>query len=269
MMFTIFTAAILATSAMAAPTKRASQPTVRDDAAGVMLLSEQKNPFTAIEASFTVPEVKVPASANGDGMYTAHIWTGLGMDANKDFKNPGNSSLIRIGVRASTGKGTNGSSVTTYNAFYDILPDLSVIANSTAFDVKPGDSISADIHLESDNAGHTTQVDFVIKNARHNQTIGSYLSKQNATATAAIKGGCADFVVSGDSSKLPDFGTVNFAIGGLGAHGSFGPDNGTVADAIGYLVNNGMFLNMGAGGKNLAETKVLNSTSLQVKYVGA
>lgn len=265
---TFFTAAaLLATSTMAFPlgrvesTKRATQPTTRDDAAGVMLMADAKNPFTTVSAQFTVPEAKGPASASGSGPYTADIWTGLGMDANKDFKSPKNSSLIRAGIRVSVGN----DKTATYNAFYDILPDLNVLVNSTAFNVKAGDSVFTEVALKLNDQGEPISIDLSFKNGRTGQTDGRSLSNESPDSTSSMMGGNADFVVSGDSSKLANFGSVDFSIVELAAREPFGGNGTGVSD----LLDNAMILSMATGGKTLASAKVLNASAVSVNYSGA
>lgn len=77
-------------------------------------------------------------------------------------------------------------------------------------------------------------------------------------------GSCVDLAVSGDA-KLANFGTVNFSLWELAAHGPFGGNGAGYADEL----NDAMVLNMAVGGKNLASAKILNGTAVQVKYTGA
>ena len=87
---------------------------------------------TAIEASWTVPQLNVSA---GDGY--SSVWIGIGGQREK--------SLIQVGTEQDLSNGQE-----TYNAWYELLPDYSVAINGLT--ISPGDTIVASLTLTNAKA---------------------------------------------------------------------------------------------------------------------
>ena len=259
MKITIFTAVLALPTQVRGSDKREIHNVLSDSAAGIMINAPSNNNFIDVGTLFTVPEAHLPDSANVSVAHNASIWTGLGMDSDMGFKD-GNASLIRAGIRLSVAKSANGSQTTSYNAWYQWLPDYSVEIDGSDFPVAAGDKIKTKVRTVSNkNFGVV-----FIQNLRTRMVQEHALIQHSCNKTNPLLGSCADLVVSGDD-KLADFGTIEFAITEIGTTKPFKDNIISISD----LLNDAERWNMIDSAGTIANTTILDETRVQVKFIGA
>jgi hypothetical protein len=263
-----FTSVLFAIIAFAFPTvhgsdKRDIGQVVTDFAGGLMINAPANNSFVAVGINFTVPKISAPKSSNSSGTHNVSIWTALGMQNNLELVG-GNGNFLRAGVNISVSILANGSDSTTYNAWYEWLPDYPAVTVHNIdphFDIAAGDVITTTIDAKP-NTLNKTIGSVTLKNVRTKRAVEIGLTPSNTTSPTLL-GSCVDLIVSGDMN-IANFGTVKFDVEEIGTVKRFG-------EAIGDLFDDSeLFIFNGTGGP-ITETnlKVSNVTSsVEIKYAG-
>lgn len=237
---TILSAALLTTSALAAPltekrqarraaSTRKSNPPFKPDTteairfngtsheeyssnwAGAVLIGTG---YTAVTAEFTVPTPKLPTGASSSEQYCASAWVGIDGDTCS-------TAILQTGVDFCI----QGSTV-TYDAWYEWYPDYAY--DFSGISISAGDKIKVTVDATSKTAG-TAVIENVStgKSVTHTFTGGvdGDLCEYNAEWIVE------DFESNGELVPFVDFGTVTFSSASATKSGkSVGPSGATLMD---------------------------------------
>jgi hypothetical protein len=148
-------------------------------------VAEEPGAYTSVTGSWVVPTVAGGSVGRADA-----TWVGIGGVRSSD--------LIQAGTQAIVGH----SGRIVYNAWYELLPDVSIPVN---LDVSPGDSITTTITKQSDDTWS-----IVI----HNNTTGKQFTKTVSYRSSLSSAEWVEERVSdigGSFYPLDDFGSVSFS----------------------------------------------------------
>jgi hypothetical protein len=154
--------------------------------------------FNAVSGKFTVPTPSAPGDSSGT--YSASAWVGIDGDTYS-------AAILQAGVDFTATTNDDGSTSTSYDAWYEWYPDYAYDFNSFSFTA--GDEISVSITSSSSSAGKV-----VLENLTTGKTVtkpltapssSSHLGGQNAEWIVE------DFDEGGSEVSFADFGTVTFS----------------------------------------------------------
>ncbi|GJE98367.1 peptidase G1 family domain-containing protein [Phanerochaete sordida] len=178
------------------------------------VLNDAANTWTSVVGTFTVPSPRVPAG--GSGSSAAAVWVGIDGASCQ-------TAILLTGIDMSVG--ANGAP--SYSAWWDWWPD-SQGGFAGAFDIAPGDAVTALVEARSATSGTATLV-----NARTGQSV-----TQAITSTTALCGQDAEWIVEafdagGQMVPFADFGTVTFSgVAAGGVLGVVGPGNANIYEIV-------------------------------------
>jgi Peptidase A4 family len=168
--------------------------------------------FTGVSATFVVPTPKAP-SGSGSGSYAASAWVGIDGDTY-------NKAILQTGVDFTVHGGE-----ASFDAWYEWYP--AVASDFSGIPIKAGDTISLSVTATTSTSGTA-----VIKNVSTGKTVTKAL-----TSSSKLGGQNAEWIVEDfeeGSSLVPfaNFGAVEFTGASYttssGATG--GPGSGTILD---------------------------------------
>jgi hypothetical protein len=169
----------------ASPTSRQMSSSNWSGYSVVSNLNDPQPRFTRVNASWTIPTVKVSV----DNSFSAE-WIGLGGQFEQ--------TLIQTGIEQNS-----IGEQTTYRAWYELVPGT--IVNINSLSISPGDRITASISL-GDPDTNTWSIKI------HDDTNGQFFSKNLIYSASALS---AEWIVerptvASRSETLADFGQVTF-----------------------------------------------------------
>jgi len=231
----LFSFALLASTAVAVPSRLANRVTRRRENAhrssplkviessisnttheeyssnwaGAVLVADSAT-YTSVTGTFTVP---TPSSPNGDsGSYSASAWVGI------DGDTCGNA-ILQTGVDFSI----DGGSV-SYDAWYEWYPDYAYDFSGISFNA--GDQVQLTVSATSESEGSAT-----IENLSTGQTVTQSLSSSSSLCEYNAEWIVEDYEEGSSLVSFANFGTVTFSGASAGTNsGSVGPSGATIID---------------------------------------
>jgi hypothetical protein len=102
--------------------------------------------YTAAQASWTVPSVIFDTSdKSGSAAQYSSTWVGIGGFCENALCTRADRSLIQLG----TEQDITSQGVTTYDSWYELLPQYPVVMPTATYPVVPGDVITASLYCNS------------------------------------------------------------------------------------------------------------------------
>lgn len=234
MKYTLFTASLLAATALARPhgstlseraARRAAQgrkthpfipsaggagidgPTATNGSVqysqnwsgAVLTAPPASTTFDSVSAQFNVPAVSPPSSASGAGSWSAAAWVGIDGDTY-------GKAILQAGIDFTATRGSGGQVSQSYDAWYEWYPAVS--HDFSGISMKEGDTIQVTCTSTSSSAGSCQ-----VENLSNQQKVSKTLSAPSASATLGGKNAewiVEDFEQGSSLVPLAKFADVTF-----------------------------------------------------------
>lgn len=169
--------------------------------------------YTAVSAEFQVPTPQAPAGGDSSTQYCASAWVGIDGDTCS-------SAILQTGVDFCV----QGGSV-SYDAWYEWYPDAAY--DFSGISISAGDTIRVTVDAFSTSTGNAT-----IENISNGQTVShSFSGVQGDLCEYNAEWIVEDFESGGGMVPFADFGTVTFTNAQASDGGStVGPSGASVMD---------------------------------------
>jgi Peptidase A4 family len=171
--------------------------------------------FTSVGASWTVPDSTAPAgTSSGNTLSADATWVGVGGVSSKDLIQAGTQAIIQDGT-------------TTYQAWYEVLPDSS---QQVALTIRPGDAVTVSVAQQS-----TEEWEVSFKDNTTGQSYATEVAYQSSLSSAEW----IEEMPSDDRGfvALDNFGTAAFTNGFAVENGNQETISGASAQPL-TMINN-------------------------------